>query len=282
LAYFFIQWDKRKPDSENVDDTQVGLKLGLFFLAIIGLGIAVAGLSAFLHYLLSGTKAGTGVLKTGIASVLSGGLFLGAVWFMFLPRTNYSEYPKATRFAVGYVGVICGFVAALSLNLFLVGLFNSAPWAFNSANMANLIVFGGLGVVAISRFGALSGWTATQPRQNFGGGGGFQQPPQGGGFPGGQPPQQQAQGGGFPGGGAPPQGGPVGGGAPPAGGGGFPPAGGGAPPAGGGGFPGGGGGAPPAGGGGQAPGGGGFPAPGGGGGGGGLPPPSGSGGGFPR
>jgi len=285
LAYFFVVWDKRQADSPSADDTQIGLKLGLFFLAIIGLGMAVSGASMFLHYLLSGAKTGSFAIKTGIASILSGGIVVGGVWFVFLPRTNYNQYPKATRLTLGYISVVTGLVSAVSLNFFIIGLFNSASWRGNSVNFANLLIFGGLAVVALSRFGALSGWTAPPPRATGfqGGPGGFPQggAPQGG-FPqGGAPqggfPQGGAPQGGFPQGGAP-QGGFPQGGAPQ---GGFPQGGapqGGAPQ---GGFPQGGapqGGAPQQGGAAPAQSGG-FPAPGGNPqGGGGLPPPSGSGG----
>ena len=288
LSYFFITWDKRRDGSENADDNQVGLKLGLFFLALVGLGMAAGGITSFLHYLLSGTKVGSSVMKSGIANILTGLIVLGGVWFVFLPRTNHAAFPRATRYTVGYVAVVSGMLAALSLNGFVDGVFNSAAWRGNAGNLASLLVFGGLAFVALTRFGAICGWTAPPPRQKLSGpAGGFQGPaggfaqqggpqgPQGGGFPQ-QGGPQGPQGGGFPPGG--PQG-PQGGGFPPGGGqqqgGGGGPQGGGFPPSGG----------PQQGGGGGQQGGGGFPAPGGGspqGGGGGLPPPSGSGGGFPR
>jgi hypothetical protein len=85
-------------------------------------------------------------------------------------------------------------------------------------------VSGAVALLAISRFGAASGWTQAAPPAPP-----MQYPPQGGqgGYPqqgGGYPPQ----GGGYPpqGGGYPPQGGgypPQGGGYPPQGGGGYPP-----------------------------------------------------------
>jgi len=264
LTYFFIAWDKRLPDSENVSDNQVGLKLGLFFLALVGLSMATSGLSSFLHYLLSGTKVGTWALKSGIAGVLAGVVVVGGVWFVFLPRTNHAEFPRATRYAFGYVAVIAGMTAALSLNGLLDGMFNSASWSANSGNLANLVVFGGLAFVTLTRFGAICGWAAPPPRQqSFSGpAGGFQAGP--GGFPGGPGPGPGPQGG-FPSGGQGPGPGPQGG---------FPPSGGQGPGPQGGGFP-------PSGGQGPGPQGG-FPAPGGQQGGGGLPPPSGSGGGFPR
>lgn len=252
-GYFFVFWERRRDDSPLKGDDQVGLKLGLFTLLIVALGYATGGLVSVLWYLLSGTKAGSGLIKSGIASLLAGGIGFAAISFLFLPRTNAKEFDRVERFAVGGVAIASGALALSALNGLLGGLFTSADWKFVTAqDFATLLVYGALFFLTLMRFGQLSGWTVPQrpvmPMQQPPGGG---YPPQGGGG------YQQG------GGGYPPQGG---GGYPPQGGGGYPPQGGG------GGYPpqGGGGGYPPQGGGGYPPQGGG----------GGLPPPGGSGGGY--
>jgi hypothetical protein len=246
-GYFFLFWERRRDDSPLRGDDQIGLKLGLFTLLIVALSYAAGGLHNVMWYLLSGTKApmGSGLIKSGIASLLAGGIGFAAISFLFLPRTNAKEFDRVERYAVGGVAIASGLLAFDALDGLLGGLFVSADWkSQTSGEFASLVVFGALFFLTLMRFGQLSGWTAPQrPVMPM------QQPP-GGGYPpqqgGGYPPQQ--------GGGYPPQQG--GGGYPPQGGGGYP------PQQGGGGYP-------------PQQGGGGYPPQGGGGG---LPPPGGSGG----
>jgi hypothetical protein len=231
-SYFFMVWDSRKEGSASKDDGQMGIKLVALFLLIVGIGIASGGATSLLHYLLSGTKTGTPMLKGSIASIIAGGAAVFGVSVMLLPRTNAKQYPKATRYAAGYLAGIAGAMALWSFNEVLGGLINSVPWVANSGSFARLVVFAAIAVVALGKLGGLSGWSApARPAFPQGGGmqgggmqGGGQQgyggyPPQGGGYP--------PQGGGYPpqGGGYPPQGG----GYPPQGGG-YPPQGGGYPP----------------------------------------------------
>ncbi len=244
-AYFFIFWDRRSDDSENKEDGQVGLKLGLFTLVIAALGVVMAGLSNTIDFLLAGAKP-SAQIKAALASLIAGGAVIGAVLFMFVPRTNTKDFNKAERFAWGFVAVLTGLMTILALKMFLMALFTGAPWKHgSSAGLAELAVAGGVFYFALSKFGGLSGWTAPAKAPSMPAGFGAQPQP---GMPQ-QPgvPQQQA----YPGApqtapqqapqGYPPQqsGGvpPAGGGYPPQGGGLPPPAGGGYPPQGGGGYP---------------------------------------------
>src|SRR5688572_26432458 len=92
LAYFFLVWDARKADSPNKDDGQIGLKVVLAFLVIVGIGFAAGGTATLLNYLLSGTKAGTGVLKAGLAGLIAGVVPIFAVAVVLMPRTNHRQY----------------------------------------------------------------------------------------------------------------------------------------------------------------------------------------------
>jgi hypothetical protein len=228
-AYFYLVWDKSRADSPSKGDGQLGLKVVVYSLLLVALGLAVSGLTDVLVFLLSGAKNKLQI-KEGLGHLLSGGALFTAVFLLLLPRTNTKEFPKTERFALGYIALLAGIGAFMAFDGLLSGLFSSAPWKTqNAANFGGLIVSGALAFLAVFRFGQVSGWTTPTRMSSMPPG--F--PPAGGG--GGYPPQQ-----GFPqqGGGYPPQGGgypPQGGGYPPQGGGGYPPAGGGYPPQGGGG-----------------------------------------------
>jgi hypothetical protein len=217
FAYFFLVWDARRTDSPNKDDGQIGLKLVLYFFIIVGVGIAAGGVANLLNYLLSGAKTGTPALKQGLADLIAGVVPIFAAAVVLLPRTNYKQYTRAARLAYGYLAAFGGFMAFQSLHSLVGQLIMSMPWASTSGQLANLLVFGGIGFFALFRLGSLSSWSAPvrpapmAPTHSQG-------YPQGGGYPPqGYPPQGYPQGGGGYGGGyGPPQG--QGGGYPPGGG----------------------------------------------------------------
>ena len=220
LAYFFAVWDQRKPEADSKDDGQVGIKLAILTMVVIGLGIAAGGTQTLLHYLLSGAKTGTPAIKSAIAALLVGGLIVAVFLFVFLPRTNTKDHPKVTRLTAGVIAIIGGVTSSVYLLMFVNGLImGGGGWPVKAGFLAAVVVYGALGIGALIKLGGMSGWTAPvrpvapQPSAGYGQPGmaqpGMQQgyPPQGGGYP----PQQgyPPQGGGYPpqGGGYPPQGG---------------------------------------------------------------------------
>ena len=228
LGYFYIFWDKRKEESANKDDGQVGIKIVLFTIILFSLGMAAGALEGLLGWLLSGAKGGAGPIKEAMGPLVAGGGGVALVLLMLLPRTNNKDYPQAERFAAGAVGLVAIVTAIGSLNGLLDALLTSKGWrAAGAGQTAHLLVSGGLGFFALTRFGGMSGWTAParpapmmqpqggyqpqqgyQPQGQMQGQQGYQQPQ-------GYPPQQQGyppQGGMPPGQGYPPggQGGPGG------------------------------------------------------------------------
>jgi hypothetical protein len=155
--------------------------------------------------------------------IVVGALTFVVVTKALLPRTNAATQKQPERYFLGALAVQFGIMALADVNQLLEGVFTSSPWGANAMYLAGTIIGGAILFVAVSRFGAISGWTQpvaappmAPPPQYPPQGGGY--PPQGGGYPppgGGYPPQG--------GGGYPPQGG---GGYPPQGGGGYPPQGG--------------------------------------------------------
>ncbi len=225
FGYFVLSLDRQRATSPSRDDTQAGLKLVLFALALYGVGTAAGGLQALLGSILGGLKEGSAAIKGTVPSIIVGSVLVVVIVKLLLPRTNATTQKQPERYFLGALAVTFGVFALIQVNALLTGLFNSFPWSANASALAGTLIGGAVLFVAISRFGALSGWTMPvapppmAPTPHY--------PPQGGGYP--------PQGGYPPGGGYPPQGG---GGYPPQGGGGYPPQGGGGyPPQGGGGYP---------------------------------------------
>lgn len=220
VGYLYLTLDRQRANSPSKDDTQAGLKLVLWGLIVSGVATAAGGTQSLVAYIFGGFKGGSGPIRAAMPTIIVGAVVVLAVAKMLLPRTNSGKERQVERYAMGLLGVSFGVQAIFGLNLLLTGLFNSAPWSSTSGGLAMLAVSGAVAFLALSRFGAASGWTQAAPPAPP-----MQFPPQqGGGYP--------PQGGGYPpqGGGYPPQGGgypPQGGGYPPQGGGGYPPQGGG-------------------------------------------------------
>ena len=204
--------DRFRPGSTSKDDTQNELKILLFALALIGLSLAAGGATDLVATIAGGFKGGSDAIKHILAPIVVGAGVLAAMMLSFLPRTNAATARGPEALALLTVGLYFAGSAIFGAYGFINGLVMSAAWAETSGGLALLIVHGAIGFLAITRLGALAGWTAPvrPPPPMY-------PPPQGGGYP--------PQGGGYPpqGGGYPPQGG----GYPPQGGGGYPPQGGG-------------------------------------------------------
>jgi hypothetical protein len=227
FALIVITLDRFRATSASKDDPQVELKILLHALALMGLFVAADGVAGLVSSIAGGFHGGGDAIKVVLPSIVVGAGVVAGVAFLFLPRTNAATVRTAEALALFTVGVYFGVTAIANAYVFVTSVVMSGPWSTSSDALAHLVVDGAIGVLGLSRLGALSGWTipvrpvAPPPPPQY--------PPQGGGYPpgggGGYPP---------PGGGYPPQGG---GGYPPQGGGGYPPPGGGYPPQGGGGYP---------------------------------------------
>ena len=63
FSYLMISIDRRREGSLSKEDTQVGLKLVLFGLALAGISVATDGVEGLLAYVLGGFKGGAGPIK---------------------------------------------------------------------------------------------------------------------------------------------------------------------------------------------------------------------------
>ena len=148
----------------EANDPQASLKLVLYFFLLMGLGFACDGVVKLLHYLLSGTKTGSAGIKQAIAGLVSGGLVVFVMKYLYLPRSNELAQPRLLRFLTGFVLAIAGIGAVTGLYTFLASLVQNNAWATTSGMMATTIVYGGLTYLALQRFGQMSGWREPPPR----------------------------------------------------------------------------------------------------------------------
>ncbi|HEY4242305.1 MAG TPA: hypothetical protein VGM88_20950 [Kofleriaceae bacterium] len=214
-GYLFLTIDRTRANSASKDDTQAGLKLVLWALVLAGVGVAAGGTEQLVGYILGGFKGGSGPIRIAMPSIIVGAVVVIGVTQALLSRTNDHAQKQIQRYALGALAIVYGVQAIIALDGVLTGLFASLGWDATAHSLAGLAVDGAVALLAVTRFGAASGWTQpvrpAMPPAQFPPQGGYGGPPQqGGGYP--------PQGGGYP---------PQGGGYPPQGGGGYPPQGGG-------------------------------------------------------
>jgi hypothetical protein len=224
-GYFVVTIDRTRANSPSKDDTQVGIKLVIWGMIILGLGLASTGVVMLVAMMLSGFKGLVDTIKIALPYIIVGAGSIVLFAFALLPKTNNATNKQVERYALGLLATFYGIQGMLGLTKILGGVF-AFSWSSISAGLPASIVDLAIGLMALLMLGSRSGWTGPPPPQRAmqaipPQGGGY--PPQGGGYPpqgGGYPPQgggYPPQGGGYPpqGGGYPPQGGGYGGGYPP-------------------------------------------------------------------
>lgn len=235
--YGLLVWGKRAPDCPWKDDDQIGLKVIVAALILIGTALFAGGLKGLLHLLLT-FKEFVATIKVVLPDLLVGAVVLGGAIMFAVPKTNHEQHPKAMRLTAGAIALTGAVGTVLALDNLLTTIFLWPDWYTVAGSLTSLlaavVVFGGSGYFfarltgmevpdipmpaeqpqqqAVAQGQPQQGYQQQpqqgyqQPQQGYQqpqqGGGGYQQPQQGGG--GYQPPQQG--GGGYP----PPGGGPYG------------------------------------------------------------------------
>jgi len=141
------------------DDPQVGLKLVLFGLLLACIQLAARGASDFLGFALGGFKGGSTVAKEAIPPIMVGGVVGWVIAKLLIVRTNYATHRQIERFFLGTIGVAYGAAAIVVVDGTLTAVFTDAAWRHTAHGLATTGVVGALALYAISRFGALSGWS---------------------------------------------------------------------------------------------------------------------------
>jgi hypothetical protein len=244
--YFFLTWGKRgSGECSWREDDQIGLKVIVGTLIMVGVALLANGLQSLLHLLLT-FKEFVPRIKAALPDLLVGVVVVGGAIMFAVPKTNHNQHPKALRLTAGAIALFGAVATVINLDELLKTVFVWPDWsavvgAFTSL-LTSVVIFGGAGYLYAKMIGvevpdipmpaevqqAQQGYQQTQggyqqqpaqqqpaqqqPAQQQPQGG-YQQPQQGGYQPpqqggGGYPPQQGGGGGG--GGYPPPGGGPYG------------------------------------------------------------------------
>jgi hypothetical protein len=246
--YVLLFWGKRSAgECSWREDEQIGLKVIVGTLIMMGTALLAGGLQGLLHLLLT-FKNFVPTLKVVLPDLLVGAAVLGGTIMFAVPKTNHTQQPKALRLTAGAIVLVGAIATVMGLDSLLKTIFLWPSWSDVVDSLTSLltavIVFGGSGYMYAKMIGvevpdipmpqqqqqyqqpAQQQYQQQAAPQQAAPQQAYQQPAQQQQYQ--QPPQQSypPQGGGYPppqGGGYPPPGG-GGGSAPPRpGGGGYPP-----------------------------------------------------------
>ncbi|HLT36164.1 MAG TPA: hypothetical protein VK034_07760 [Enhygromyxa sp.] len=233
--YFLLTWGKRSAgECSWRDDDQIGLKVIVGTLIMVGTVLFAFGLQGLLHLLMT-FKEFVPRIKAVLPDLLVGVVVVGGAIMFAVPKTNHSQHPKALRLTAGAIALVGAVATVINLDELLKTIFQWPSWHAVAGALTSLVtsvvVFGGSGYLYAKMIGVevpdiplpaeaqqlqqqMAGQQPAQAQAQAQPQQGYQQPQQG---------YQQPQQGGYqqpgPGGGYPPQPGQGGGGYPPPGGG---------------------------------------------------------------
>jgi hypothetical protein len=234
--YFLLTWGKRSSgECSWRDDDQIGLKVIVGTLIMVGTALFAVGLQGLLHLLMT-FKDFVPRIKSVLPDLLVGAIVIGGAIMFAVPKTNHAQQPKALRLTAGAIALIGAVATVINLDELLKTIFLWPSWHAVAGALTSLVtsvvIFGGSGYLYAKMIGVevpdipmpaeaaqlhaqMSGQPQAQPQQAY------QQPQQGYQQPQGQPQQGYQQPG--PGGYQQPQGQPQQGYQQPGPGGGYPP-----------------------------------------------------------
>jgi hypothetical protein len=147
--YILLFWGKRSSgECSWRDDDQLGLKVIVGTLIMVGTALFAGGLQSLLHLLLT-FKEFVPRLKGAMPDLLVGAVVLGGAIMFLVPKTNHEQEPKALRLVAGAIALTGAVATVLGLDAFLKTVFQWPDWfavagSFTSLVTA-LVVFGGSG-----------------------------------------------------------------------------------------------------------------------------------------
>ena len=147
--YFLLVWGKRGPgECDWKDDDQIGLKVIVGALILIGTALFASGLKELLHLLLT-FKEFVARLKGLLPDLLVGAVVLGGTVMFAVPKTNHEQYPKALRLVAGAIALVGAVATVLGLDDLLKTVFVWPSWHAVAGSLTGLltaaIVFAGSG-----------------------------------------------------------------------------------------------------------------------------------------
>lgn len=155
--YLLLVWGKRsQAECPWRDDDQIGLKVIVGTLILVGTALLASGLQGLLHLLLT-FKEFAPRIKAALPDLIVGAAVVGGAIMFAVPKTNHAEYPKALRLTAGAIALVSAVASVLGLENLLTTTFNWSSWHIFAGSFTSLltavIVFGGSGYLYAKMIG---------------------------------------------------------------------------------------------------------------------------------
>jgi hypothetical protein len=155
--YVLLFWGKRSAgECSWREDEQIGLKVIVGTLLMMGTALLAGGLQGLLHLLLT-FKNFVPTIKVVLPDLLVGAAVLGGTIMFAVPRTNHTQHPKALRLTAGAIVMVGAISTVMGLDDLLKTIFLWPSWSDVVDSLTSLItsvaVFGGAGYVYAKMIG---------------------------------------------------------------------------------------------------------------------------------
>lgn len=155
--YILLFWGKRSAgECSWREDEQIGLKVIVGTMIMMGTALLAGGFQGLLHLLLTFKNFGP-TLKVVLPDLLVGAAVLGGSIMFLVPKTNHAQQPKALRLTAGAIALIGAVVTVMGFDSLLKTIFLWPSWSDVVDSLTSLItsvaVFGGAGYMYAKMIG---------------------------------------------------------------------------------------------------------------------------------
>jgi hypothetical protein len=155
--YILLFWGKRSEgECSWRDDDQIGLKVIVGTLIMIGTALFAVGLQGLLHLLLT-FESFVPRLKGAMPDLLVGAVVVGGAIMFAVPKTNHEQQPKTLRLVAGAIALTSAVFTVLGLDSLLKTVFLWPDWHAVAGSFTSLVtavvVFGGSGYMYAKMIG---------------------------------------------------------------------------------------------------------------------------------
>jgi hypothetical protein len=155
--YVLLFWGKRSAgECSWREDEQIGLKVIVGTMIMMGTALLAGGLQGLLHLLLTFKNFGP-TLKVVLPDLLVGAAVLGGSIMFAVPKTNHAQQPKALRLTAGAIVLVGAVSSVLGLDSLLKTIFLWPSWSDVVDSLTSLItsvaVMGGAGYMYAKMIG---------------------------------------------------------------------------------------------------------------------------------
>lgn len=155
--YLLLFWGKRSAaECSWRDDDQIGLKVIVGTMILMGTALLAGGLQGLLHLLLT-FKNFVSTLKVVLPDLLVGAAVLGGTIMFVVPKTNHGAHPKALRLTTGAIVLVGAIATVMGLDSLLKTVFLWPSWGEVADSLTSLVtavvVMGGAGYMYAKMIG---------------------------------------------------------------------------------------------------------------------------------